>query len=427
MIRIVLFSGVFLACTLSLCAQDSLNVSVVNHLDYSTETMNLALRDNLLYVGVGNIAVNLENDSSGLWIVDVSNPVQPIPLGAVLVAPWGTPIQGLALVGNYAYLALLGDGLEIVDVSNPNAPTHAGGYHWEEFSPISLAAQDTLLCLTQWWPAESLTVMGISDPAHPVELGACAIHGANAVAMSGHDAYVTGSQGVSVVDLSNPRAPQVVGNIASVYGTAITISGNHAYVAGAGLYILDISDPIHPAEAGSVSGARSAFQVGVEGNHAFIAGDYDGLRVVDVSAPSSPYESGYYVPYDAGTCGVAVSGQYAFVSMNSTSDLLYVFDCSAALGAKDHLILHPSSFILSCAPNPFNPSTTISFSLSRASNVKLHVFNVTGRLVQTLTDKRLEEGEHRLSFDGTALASGIYFARLDAGAFRQTQKLMLIK
>jgi hypothetical protein len=55
------------------------------------------------------------------------------------------------------------------------------------------------------------------------------------------------------------------------------------------------------------------------------------------------------------------------------------------------------------------------------------VFDVLGREVAVLKDGLVEAGTHRVTFDGSNLASGIYFARLDAGKFSQTRKLMLLK
>ena len=93
----------------------------------------------------------------------------------------------------------------------------------------------------------------------------------------------------------------------------------------------------------------------------------------------------------------------------------------------DHFILHPSSFILSAYPNPFNPSTTIAYDLPKAGHISLRVFDLLGREVAVLKDGFVEAGTYHLMFDGSGLASGIYFARLDAGKFSQTKKLMLLK
>jgi hypothetical protein len=78
-------------------------------------------------------------------------------------------------------------------------------------------------------------------------------------------------------------------------------------------------------------------------------------------------------------------------------------------------------------PNPFNPVTQIAFEIPRAGEVTLDVFDLLGRRVAELVNAKLEMGPHRVVFDGSELASGIYFYRLEAGEFTQTKKLMLLK
>ena len=83
-------------------------------------------------------------------------------------------------------------------------------------------------------------------------------------------------------------------------------------------------------------------------------------------------------------------------------------------------------------PNPFNPSTTIRFSLERASETKLKIFDVRGRDVRTLHAGRLGSGEHEMVWDGRnddgrTVGSGIYFYRLVADGYRGTQRMVLLK
>jgi hypothetical protein len=78
-------------------------------------------------------------------------------------------------------------------------------------------------------------------------------------------------------------------------------------------------------------------------------------------------------------------------------------------------------------PNPFNPTTSIAYDLKDASLVKLTVFDVTGRQVALLVNGTQAAGTHTVSFDGSSLAAGVYFYRIEAGSFTATRKLMLLK
>ena len=91
-------------------------------------------------------------------------------------------------------------------------------------------------------------------------------------------------------------------------------------------------------------------------------------------------------------------------------------------------IAAPSSYLLfQNYPNPFNPSTTIKFELPRSSVVRLSVFDILGREVSVLVNERREAGVHEVKFDGSNLASGVYFYRIQAGEYVATKKLLLMK
>jgi cytochrome c peroxidase len=78
-------------------------------------------------------------------------------------------------------------------------------------------------------------------------------------------------------------------------------------------------------------------------------------------------------------------------------------------------------------PNPFNPTTSISYALPEASFARLVVFDVQGRTVATLAQGWHEAGSYHVTFDGSGLASGVYFYQLQAGNLTQTQKMVLMK
>jgi hypothetical protein len=83
--------------------------------------------------------------------------------------------------------------------------------------------------------------------------------------------------------------------------------------------------------------------------------------------------------------------------------------------------------LLAPHPNPFNPSTTLRFTLPRASAVSLTLYDVLGRQVRALATGLYEAGLHEFLFDASGLPGGLYFCRLDASGFHAVQKLVLMK
>lgn len=78
-------------------------------------------------------------------------------------------------------------------------------------------------------------------------------------------------------------------------------------------------------------------------------------------------------------------------------------------------------------PNPFNPTTKIKFAIPRRSDVRLRVFDQLGREVRTLVNGELTAGRYEYEFDGSGLASGVYFYRLEAGEYVETRRMVILK
>jgi len=92
----------------------------------------------------------------------------------------------------------------------------------------------------------------------------------------------------------------------------------------------------------------------------------------------------------------------------------------------------PEKFVLeNNYPNPFNPSTNIQYQLPAAAEVRIEIYNITGRLIQKVVDKRQNAGTYTQRIDMSAFSSGIYIIRMraksDDQSFTKTSKMTLIK
>ncbi|MFH1733713.1 MAG: hypothetical protein ABIE92_03305 [bacterium] len=124
---------------------------------------------------------------------------------------------------------------------------------------------------------------------------------------------------------------------------------------------------------------------------------------------------------------------------NTIADMgAFYFD--QGLGVPQNEASVPSAFRFEAYPNPFNPSTTLTFTMPVAGKVALEVFDIRGRNVADVMagvgaqhaaplhgGHFYSPGTHAITFDGASLPSGIYFARLLTEDFQQTQKLVLLK
>jgi len=102
-------------------------------------------------------------------------------------------------------------------------------------------------------------------------------------------------------------------------------------------------------------------------------------------------------------------------------------------GEEDNILNHlnnelPTVYsLLQNYPNPFNPFTEIKYALPRNSFVSVKVYNLAGELVETLVNEYKDAGYYRVAFDGTNLASGVYFYTIEAGKFKASKKMVLVK
>ena len=153
---------------------------------------------------------------------------------------------------------------------------------------------------------------------------------------------------------------------------------------------------------------------------------------LDPKAKSLPLPA----PLTVGTATSSTTDNYLYllnakgIGTNQLSEIQLVGDGTNLVTSvrQDLKPLQPSEFQLcSNFPNPFNQSTMIVFYLPRTARVTLRIYDVAGRLIETLVEGDVPAGEHRLHWSAQGLASGVYLCRMEANDFSETIKMIYQK
>lgn len=119
---------------------------------------------------------------------------------------------------------------------------------------------------------------------------------------------------------------------------------------------------------------------------------------------------------------------YVYLNSSSYIDLPIVIPNVPPFDSQASETENPYKFSLGQNyPNPFNPVTTIIYELPVKNLVTVKVFDILGKEVKTITNEIMDAGRHKIVFDGSSLASGVYFYTINSGNYSNTKKMLLIK
>jgi FlgD Ig-like domain len=204
---------------------------------------------------------------------------------------------------------------------------------------------------------------------------------------------------------------------------------------------LDNSDPVAGLQftvSGSAGLLLTSFDKGIRVSSGGWLVDWnrvsDSTINVVVLAPANgslPSGSGVIAEISVKESGIAADVDYLtlknVVAVDQNASYIVVNPLGLAWPRENKwFVLHPNF------PNPFNPSTVISFRLLKSAPVRLSVYDVTGRIIRTLFDGIESAGDVRFGWDstndhGTPVSSGVYFAHLQVDQQSTTQRLILAK
>ncbi|HEX7344113.1 MAG TPA: T9SS type A sorting domain-containing protein, partial [bacterium] len=405
----------------------------------------------------------------GFRVIDVSNPARPRELTWISITG---NAYAVAISGSYAYVTGGPSSIfSVVDIQNPAAPSVVGSCYTAAGPDFNVAVSGSYAYVSDGLNNVGIWVIDVSNPTAPAVVGNCPLLGWGAgIAVSGSYAYVAAYQtypALRVVDVSDPSQPFEAGYYVTVAPKDPAVSGQYIYLAeGAYFGIYQFSLPnvtitlvpiISPIQIPINGGSFDFYLFADNGGQGTQTVDLWTKAVLPGGSVMSPIMGSVSVSLNPGTTAWyrqqyiparAPSGLYTYIACAgdypdsiwasdslqftklATGDGPWVGDwnCTGEENSTaEPFITHKSALITSIMPNPFNPTTAISFELRDASFVNLRIFDTAGRLVAELVNGWREAGSHEVTFDGSALPSGIYLARLTAGDYSRVQKLALLK
>ncbi len=262
--------------------------------------------------------------------------------------------------------------------------------------------------------------------------------------MNGGPNYISVTNGLAYLSCHCSCMTQVVNPAASVDDDAALLVWSN----GNGDYMLDHN--FEPTAAKpwicndyNVGPYKYTFEA--DSNGFTISPSYD-MGAVSFGALAPDGQSMGYLAF-AGETALLKYGQY-FCDNGSAFDGIYCDNATAADAVNQGglwFIAHdsikgvisdqvgvadaaPAAFaVAQNTPNPFNPTTTINFTIAKAGKVTIDVFNAAGQKVDTIANSQMTAGSHSVNWNAAKFSAGVYFATVKVGSFTKTMKMTLLK
>ena len=356
---------------------------------------------------------------------------------------------------NYAYVVNeLGGGLQIINLSQlPVTATLAATYTGFPTSHNIYIDTARALLYAEGTASQPVRALSLENPTSPVQISffgppSQSIHDVYA---RGDRAYVSDGTGplgtsYSVYNVSNPATPTLlkqffVPNGGYAHNAWLSDDGNYLMTTeetvGKTVKVWNISDLNSVQMRGEYLAASGlAHNTHIKGNYAYISHYKDGLRIVDISNPASPTEVGYYNTYIGNLSGIFHGAWGAYPFFNSGKVLISDMESGLTIvhfaGAVVTNVPEDESLPLGYTlqqnfPNPFNPTTIISFTLPTEEFASLKVMNILGQEIAVLVEGLRPAGAQNITFDARDLPSGVYLYRLAAGSFSAMKRMIVLK
>jgi len=444
-----------------------------------SEILDISFRDDYLYVA---------NNIYGFYLMDIFNPLNPEMI------TWHENFDyfhGIFIYDELAFSVSWYGGLTILDVSNPLDSFVIGEYQGAYYNDI--VVNDNLAYVG----ADSgLLVFDVSDPENPVLLDVNnGGGGIDRLLLKDNLIFALESTfgGFSIYNIENSNNTQCISNCDLMeYPLDLCIKDNYLFVADGnlhsnfynyygGLRVFDISDPSIPELSATVNPDTSRFyrSIEIKDNYVFMGSNESGIYVFDVTNPSAPIASSYItVEEDIGIMDMEINdnylyttslrgkfifdieninliecldfypggeyhccwslyvdGNYIYEAGSVASNIFFTEYSEVGITIDEQNIPYDENPFTSCSnfPNPFNPTTTISFETTNLhEDARIDIYNIKGQHIREFNIYNLQYKNNSVVWDGTdeagnSVSSGIYFYRLISGSHSRIKKAILMK
>ncbi len=406
---------------------------------------DIAAGDGLLFIATGS------GWEGTLQVFSLADPTHPVLQSSL---PLPIHATGVAVSGSYAFVFGYPDytNILVIDAAEPTSPQIVETWTFPA-GVVAMEVEGSLAYVVHHLdpPQDEfyaqLQVIEIADPLNPVFRGTLQLPEAMGLAVDGPRGAVTSNWTpgwvypipLVLLDLSDPDAPLIHGLIDYEYPTTRVAVRGYLVVVGEPEgplpivrtgFALDIyfypipGSGMEPELLDSASMFSAASEIIVTRTHVFV-----GRQVFDFTGFNQTYSMG--ATYGMGSARVLYGGTIYAVGPTGLS--VFPPQCEFVVGVEEgEGDLPARTDVLSVRPNPFNPRAQIVFHLAAPEQVRIAIYDLTGKVVAHLADRRFPSGEQAVTWDGTdsagrAVASGTYLVRLEAGQTTLSKKILLAR
>lgn len=370
--------------------------------------------------------------------VDVSKPNEPAVLDSFMTAGFITDFD---LNENYAYLSMADNefGLRILDLSDPSNIQEV--LFLEGSESVGTFFQDDTLYVADGGG------LSVYDASKPDTLAFSWFFSTNqfgdgiSVFVFENLIYLTANSGGLFIINSATR--DLEGMLTSADASlGVAANEDHAFFTDdvLGLIAVDVSNPQAPVSVDTLNGnGEFAGDVSLSRDFLYYCDGQNGLRVIDVSDPLTLLQRDSFAPDRIFAIRVALHDSLVYLAsgdFEESGDFLngvFILKNDFSTSIQEATSLVPVSFVLTQNfPNPFNPTTTISYELPKNTNVLIVIYDIAGRKVKELVNRGQQAGVYLVKWDGKneigqAVASGVYIYKIVAGTYTKSNKMILLK